>query len=123
MIRLTLPPLLLALLAFGSAHAQLGGPSMKDTIVAGGMQSGRTYQVAQHCGASADTLKAYKARFDADTKGGEATYASLGINIEQVFAAGRKEGDAFYDTIKGRPNRDSICSQTLDLVKSLSGKT
>jgi len=32
-------------------------------------------------------LKAYKARFGADTEGGEQLYASLGINIEEVSAS------------------------------------
>lgn len=111
----------LACLSFG-AHAQPAPAGFKEMIVTGGLSSGKTYQVAEHCGASAEMLKGYKARFDADTKGGEQLYASLGINIEQVFLQGRKEGDSFYASIKATPNRETICSQTLALVKSQAGK-
>ena len=107
----------LACLSFGT-HAQPAPAGIKEMIVTGGLSSAKTYQVAEHCGASAETLKAYKARFDADTTGGEQLYASLGINIEQVFLQGRKEGDALYASIKAAPNRDMVCSQTLALVKS-----
>jgi hypothetical protein len=98
-------------LPFG-ADAQTAPAGVKEMIVTGGLSSGKTYQVAEHCGASAETLEAYKARFDAETKGGEQLYASLGINIEQVFVQGRKSA----------PNRDTICSQTLALVKSQAAK-
>jgi hypothetical protein len=104
-------------LPFG-IHAQTAPGGIKEMIVTGGLSSGKTYQVAEHCGASAETLAAYKARFDADTKGGEQLYASLGVNIEQVFLQGRKDGESFYAGIKSTPNRDTICSQTLALVKS-----
>jgi len=104
-------------LPFG-IHAQTPPAGIKEMIVTGGLSSGKTYQVAEHCGASAQTLEAYKARFDADTKGGEQLYASLGINIEQVFLQGRKEGESFYASIKSAPGRDTICSQTLALVTS-----
>lgn len=105
-----------------AAHAQPAPAGIKEMIVTGGLSSGKTYQVAEHCGASAQTLEAYKARFDADTRGGEQLYASLGINIEQVFVQGRKDGDAFYASIKATPNRDTICSETLALVKSQAAK-
>jgi hypothetical protein len=108
-------------LPFG-ADAQTAPAGVKEMIVTGGLSSGKTYQVAEHCGASAETLEAYKTRFDADTKGGEQLYASLGINIEQVFVQGRKEGESFYASIKSAPNRDTICSQTLALVKSQAAK-
>lgn len=101
-----------------AAHAQTVPAGVKEAIVTGGLSSGKTYQVAEHCGASAETLKAYKAQFDADTRGGEQIYASLGINIEQVFLQGRKDGESFYAGIKSTPERDKICSQTLALVKS-----
>lgn len=101
-----------------AASAQLAPGGVKEMIVTGGLSSGKTYQVAEHCGATADTLAAYKARFEADTKGGEQLYASLGVNIEQVFAQGRKDGDAFYASVRAAPNRDMICGQTLALVKS-----
>lgn len=111
----------LAGLSFGT-HAQPAPAGIKEMIVTGGLSSAKTYQVAEHCGATAETLRAYKARFDADTKGGEQLYASIGINIEQVFLQGRKEGDAFYASIKAVPNRDLVCSQTLALVKSQAVK-
>jgi len=114
--------LLLACLPFAAAHAQMAPAGMKDMIVAGGLNVGKTYQVAERCGASADTLKAYKARFDADTKGGEQLYASLGVDIEKAFLQGRQDGDAFWTTVKSTPNRDNICAQTLALVKSQIGK-
>ena len=113
--------LFLVCLPFG-AHAQAAPPGVKEMIVTGGLSSGKTYQVAEHCGASAETLAAYKARFDADTKGGEQLYASLGINIEQVFLQGRQEGNSFYASIKSAPQRDTICSQTLALVTSQAAK-
>jgi hypothetical protein len=108
-------------LPFG-ASAQTAPDGIKEMIVTGGLSSGKTYQVAERCGASAETLDAYKARFDADTKGGEQLYASLGINIEAVFLQGRKEGDSFYASIKSAPNRDAICSQTLALVESQAAR-
>lgn len=108
-------------LPFGT-DAQTVPAGIKEMIVTGGLSTGKTYQVAEHCGASAEVLLAYKERFDADTKGGEQLYASLGINIEQVFLQGRKEGESFYASIKSTPNRDTICSQTLALVKSQSAK-
>ncbi|MDY0744850.1 hypothetical protein SNE35_10050 [Paucibacter sp. R3-3] len=113
---------LLAGLACSASQAQMAPPGVKDMIVTGGLNAGKTHRVAEHCGASADTLKAYKARFDADTKGGAELYASLDVDIEKVFLQGRKDGDAFYDTVKSSPNRDTICSQTLALVKSQAGK-
>jgi len=108
-------------LPFGS-HAQTAPAGVKEMIVTGGLSSGKTYQVAEQCGASAGALEAYKARFDADTKGGEQLYASLGINIEQVFLQGRKEGESFYAGIKATPNRETVCSQTLALVNSQGAK-
>ena len=116
-----IPLLFLACLPL-AAHAQMAPEGMKEMIVTGGLVRGKTYNVAEHCGASAETLKAYKARFDAQTKGGEQLYASLGVNIEQVFLQGRKEGDSFYASVKAAPNRDTICSQTLALVKSQAAK-
>jgi len=104
------------------AHTQPQIGGVKEMIVTGGLSSGKTYQVAEHCGASAEALKSYKAHFDADTKGGEQLYASLQINIEEVFLQGRKDGDTFYASIKSAPNRDSICSQTLALLKSQAAK-
>jgi|AraplaMF_Col_mMF_1032025.scaffolds.fasta_scaffold01112_9 hypothetical protein len=101
-----------------AALAQTAPAGIKEMIVTGGLSSGKTYQVAEQCGASAEMLKAYKARFDADTQGGEQLYASLGIHIEQVFLQGRKDGESFYAGIKSTPERDKICSQTLALVKS-----
>ena len=112
----------LASLPLAAAHAQMAPAGMKDMIVAGGLNVGKTYQVAERCGASADTLKAYKARFDADTKGGEQLYANLGVDIEKAFLQGRQDGDAFYASVKSTPNRDNICAQTLALVKSQAGK-
>lgn len=108
---------MLACLPF-AASAQMAPGGIKEMIVTGGLVSGKTYQVAEHCGASAETLAASKARLDADTKGGEQLYASLGVNIEQIFAQGRKDGDTFYASVKATPNRDTICAQTLALVKS-----
>jgi len=105
------------------AHAQAPIGGMKEMIVTSGLTSGKTYQVAELCGAKADLLKAYKARFDADTRGAEQLYASLGINIEAVFLKGRKDGADFYQTIKASPNRDSICSQTLALVETTSRRS
>ena len=46
--------LLLALLPFAT-QAQMAPAGMKDMIVTGGLSAGKTYQVAEHCGASADT--------------------------------------------------------------------
>jgi hypothetical protein len=102
---------------------------LREAIVAGGLSGGKTYQVAQHCGASAELLQADRARFDADIRSGEAGYAKLGISVEQVFRVGqqsyqrgREEGDDFYTRLKSTPNRDMVCSQTLALVKAQAAK-
>jgi len=101
-----------------ASQAQPAAAGIKEMIVTGGLASGKTYQVAERCGASADALKAYKARFDADTQGGGQLYASLGVDIEQVFRQGRQDGDDFYASVAASPNRESICTQTLALVKA-----
>lgn len=73
------------LLSSSAAMAQPVMGGIKEMIITGALAGGKTYQVAEHCGATAELLKSYRARFDSDIRGGEQLYASLGINIEAVF--------------------------------------
>jgi hypothetical protein len=109
--------LLFAAVTF-TAYAQPMPAGLKEMIITGGLSGGKTYQVAAHCGASAEDLKAYKNRFDAEIRGGEKLYAELGIDIQEVFRQGRKEGDAIYESMKGTPKRADMCEKTIALLRA-----
>jgi hypothetical protein len=111
--------ILCAFLVFSSYETQaqdVPASTLKEMVAANISYGGRIYQLAKHCGATAETLATHRARFDAKTEG-EPFYAEFGINREQVYREGQKDGDALYLKVKQTPDRDRICAETLETVK------
>ena len=83
-----------------------------------GISAGKTYQVAQHCGARDNALDAYKKRFDTRARAHEALAAQVDVDLQKFFLQGRLDGDLAYDEIKARPpaERDAACGQALKQI-------
>ncbi|XHS79164.1 hypothetical protein ACFJGW_04125 [Burkholderiaceae bacterium UC74_6] len=111
---------LLAGTAALTAHAQFPMGNPKEAIVAGANATGQTWQFASRCGTSADLLKQYRARFDAETQEGRGKlYPSLGIDIDAEFKKGQDVGNQFYDSVQSAADRGRICKQTTELIQSI----
>lgn len=108
----------IACLLFVATSAFAQATASKDELVAAGIESGRLYQLAQHCGASDSALDAYRARFENEARGRQDLLAKQEINILKLFMQGRLDGDLSFEALKGKPaaERDAACQQSLKQI-------
>lgn len=103
------------------SFAELSVEGQKESIVSVANATGQSYQFASHCGADANLLKQYRARFLYETtKGRIKLYPSLNIDIDAEFKVGQDVADQYYDAVKSGPGRAQVCNQTTELIQSLT---
>lgn len=111
----------LVCISFGM-RAQAEENEIDKRVTAQGLNRGRTYQIAENCKAAPALLKSYKAQFDADFKTDDPGRAGFGLDTQDIFSRGRKQGELDYAKhVKASPQRKAICAQTLALVMASVG--
>ena len=111
-------PILLPLLTLSfvpSAFSATPSASHREMLMGNARATGMAHQFSTRCGTDEKLLKAYKAKYERETKReSERLYRDLDIDAE--FQLGFDEANRYYDSITEQQFRVLICQQMKEKV-------
>ncbi len=105
------PLLTLSPLAFAAAPSA----GHQEMLVSIARATGMAHQFSTRCGTDEKLLKAYKAKYESETKReSERLYRDLDIDAE--FQLGFDEANLYYDSVKEQPFKVMLCQQMKEKI-------
>jgi hypothetical protein len=87
----------------------------QEMLMGNARATGMAYQFSTRCGTDEKLLKAYKAKYERETKReSERLYPNLDIDAE--FQIGFDEANRYYDGIKEQPFHALVCQQMKEKI-------
>lgn len=98
-----------------TAFSASPSPEHREMLMGNARATGMAHQFSTRCGADEKLLKAYKAKYERETKReSERMYSDLDIDAE--FQLGFDEANRYYDSITEQQFRVMLCQQMKEKI-------